>query len=144
MTLTQHPLIHAMKNAGDATRRQAQWLQVTNYGDNTNGLTQEMWGLTDALVQDWTGVSRLNDTNTLNDMTHPDRPNARRRRDLRMKISEALVSLPIAYREQVIDQLADGKGAEEAHALQITTDRRIAFLLAGIRANVDTHATAAS
>lgn len=142
--MNQHPLILAMKNAGDATRRQAEFLQRTNYGDNETGLIVNLARLTDAMVDDWTGVSSLQDRQTLSDNLAKGRDEARKRRSLRVTITDALMRFPVAYREQLINQLAAGKGAEEAHNLQITADRQLALLLAGIRANVDHHATAAS
>jgi hypothetical protein len=135
--MNQHPLIVAMKRAGHLTQRQADFLTRTNYGDNETGLIVNLAQLSAAMVDDWQASNSLNDRSILNDLTHPERLEARKRRTLRVEITDMLMRFPTEYREQLIDQLAAGKGAEEAHALQTTIDRRIAVMLAGIRANVE-------
>lgn len=135
--MNEHPLITAMKRAGDHTRRQADWLARTNYGDNENGIGTNMHYLSDALMYDWMGGSAIHDLCILNDRDHPDRAVARNRTDLRISIREALERFPAEYREHLIDQLAAGNGAEAAHALRTTADRKLAMLLHTLRQHAE-------
>lgn len=121
--MNQHPLIVALRSAGPMTERIARSLTSPYYGHT---ISEAAW-LADALIEDMTGHSALNDRFRAEDRddTKLTRHAAKERTRLRTIIATTLRDFPDGYWNRLCTELAAGNGAQEAEALVAAVDAMI-------------------
>ena len=142
-------LLVTLRTAGDLTATVARNLRVNGYtvhdGDGPDhGAAVAL--LADALVEDFTGHSALNDRYILSARSQtPDaKRDARDRQAIREAVRQSLHELPDDHLRLVIDHLAAGDGDRAADLLRTQAQLYADALIARVQADAAYPATTAS
>lgn len=141
-------LLTLLDTAGELTATVCRNLATTNYTTRPDGQAPDdalaMAFLSDALMDDATGTTALNDRHILTSSRFDisAKVRARARMESRHAVTQTLLDLPAAYRVQLIDKLAAGGGKQERAALIAEIEALKTAILDGVTA--DTYAQSVS